>query len=274
MAPIQKCPQCGLDLTGAISNPGRADMASAGAGTRIWWGALIQFGICAVFMWIFKFPPFMIAVFGGFILLGAVISNLVKSRALAVVRTFQKPVSRPGLFRILGIAVTLCSLAFLCILLFGSLIFLNAWSRWHLYQGQSFHRSEFHVTRVYFQRLSRGGIDIYASGTVEGNQEWMNLSPYLQTKPHDQAELESRVPAGTLIPVYLYSDLQGRSRIQIFGDLPPAETYRRTAMSALNYGLFSLAVVAGIIFVLTRIRRGCFVEEEEASYPEAVLLKL
>lgn len=273
MASIHKCPQCGLDLS-SVENAGRPNASSEAPGARIWWGAAIQFGICAVFMVVFKFPRFMIAVFGGFILLGTLISSLVKSKALTAVRTLQKPPSRPTLYRILGLAVTVCSLAFLCVLLFGSLIFLNAWSRWHLYQGQPFHRSEFHVTRVYFQKLSRGS-DVYASGTVDGNREWMNLVPYLQTRPADQAELESRVPPGTTIPIYLYSDLQGRSRVQIFGDLSPAEAYRRSAINAVNYGLCSLAVLAGCIFVLTRARRGCFVEElSESSYPEAELLKL
>jgi hypothetical protein len=274
MARIQKCPQCGHHLPDTIEESARTDRAqSLVSGTRIWWGALIQFAICTAFMLIFKFPPTMIALFGGFIFVGAFISSLVKYRALVAKHQPQAPVARPRLHRILTVAIAICSFVFLGILLFGTVIFLNAWSRWHLYEGQPFHRSEFIVTRVYYQRLSHGSVDTYASGTVEGNQEWMDLRPYLQIRPDNQAELESLVPPGTPIPIYLYSDLRGRSRVQIFGDQPPAENYRRTVVNALNYGLSCLAALAGIIFVLTRLRRGCFVEES-SSYPEAELLKI
>jgi hypothetical protein len=58
------------------------------------------------------------------------------------------------------------------------------------------------VTRVYFQKGSKGGVDAYASGTVDGQHEWMSLIPCLDGEPHDEAELDERVPVRTSIPVY------------------------------------------------------------------------
>jgi hypothetical protein len=111
---------------------------------------------------------------------------------------------------------------------------------------------------VYYQRQPKGGIDVYASGTVEGNREWMNLLPYLHSTPHDQEELESRVPAGTSIPVYLFPDLKGRTRVRVFEQTPPAEAYYNAAKTALNDALLGLALTGGIIFLLVRLRRACF----------------
>jgi hypothetical protein len=96
---------------------------------------------------------------------------------------------------------------------------------------------------------------------VDGQKEWMGLFPYLHFRPHDQTELDLRVPAGTTIPVYLFPGMKGRSRVQVYTVIPPDEASRRTAMSTLSYGMFALAVTAGIIFVLSRLRRACFVEE-------------
>jgi hypothetical protein len=135
---------------------------------------------------------------------------------------------------------------------------MNDWMHYRRYEGQTYRRSDFAVTRVYYQRQPKGGIDVYASGTVEGNREWMNLLPYLHSTPHDQEELESRVPAGTSIPVYLFPDLKGRTRVRVFEQTPPAEAYYKATKTALNDALLGLALTGGTIFVLLRLRRPCF----------------
>jgi len=215
-------------------------------------------------MLVFGFPRIMIAIFGALILIGTVLSPWLKARSVARTSIPQRPVTRPMLFRILGLGIALCSFFFVAILLFGFVIFMNAWSRWHQYDGASYHRSVFQVTRVYYQTHSRGGPDVFASGTVEGKREWMNLQPYLHTVPQDELDLDWRVPVGTSIPVYVFPDLQGRSRVQVFNGVPPAEANHRTAIAALNYGLGGLALAGGLIVVLVRLRRACYQEPEAA----------
>src|SRR5579864_3180846 len=264
MDSIRKCAKCGIDLidTTASKCPMCGSVIVAVPGAKIWIGALVQFGLSTVFMLIFGFPKFMIGIFGGMILIGTALSAWVRTSTMARRTPPPKPTAHPVLFKIVTVAMALCSLAFFSILLFGFVMFLNSWQRWHQYEGQRHRRSEFQVERVYYQRHRRGGADVYASGTVEGQREWMSLEPYLHTMAHDQGELESRVPQRTSIPIYLFPDLKGRARVRVVGDLPPAEGYRRSAMSALNYGLAGLALTAGIIFLLSRMRRVCFVETE------------
>lgn len=139
-------------------------------------------------------------------------------------------------------------------------MFLNSWTQWHRFEGQPYHRAEFQVTRVYYQR-QRGAPDVYASGIVEGNREWMSLTPYLGTRPHTQEELEDRVPEGTVIPIYLFSHMKGRLRVRALSEGLPAEPAHQMAIQVANYGLLGLAVSAGTMFLLLRIRRMCFAQE-------------
>jgi hypothetical protein len=88
----------------------------------------------------------------------------------------------------------------------------------------------------------------------------MNLLPYLHTMPHNQTELDARVPRGTTIHVYFFPDLKGRARVQVFTGVPPSEANHRAAMNALNHGLLGLAVTAGLIFVLSRLRPACLLQ--------------
>lgn len=230
-------------------------------GAKIWIGALFQFAIATVFMVVFGFPKIMIALFGIVLLIAMALSALVKARTVAGPRVPPRPVTRPTLFRVLSFGIALCSVVFFSILLFGFVSFMNSWTRWHRYEGQRYHRSEFQVTRAYWQKSGRG-FSVYASGIVDSNREWMSLTPYLHDTPRSQAELDDLVPTGTSIPIYLFPDLKGRARVQALEDAPPAEASRRTAMNTLNYGLPGLAVTAGIILVLSRLRRSCFAENE------------
>jgi hypothetical protein len=234
------------------------------AGKSVWVMALIQIAISTAFMLAFRFPPVMIVIFATVILIATAFSKQLKRRP-AQATIPQQPVSNPVLFRILSIGIALCSLAFVGILLFGFVIFMNSWSRWQQYQGASHHETDFLVTRVYYQTHTRGGPDVFASGTVDGKKEWMNLVPYLHSFPHDQFDLDSRVPVGTSIPIYLFPTLKGRARVQVVGGVPPAEANHRTAMAAVNYGLVGLALAAGIIFVLVRLRRACL-EKSDVTF--------
>jgi hypothetical protein len=249
---LMACPQCGSNLV-ALPSINR------------WIGALVQVAISTTFMLVFGFPRAMIAIFAGIILLGTAISSRLKPRAAgASPANPPRTIVRPTLFRVLSVGIALSTFVVIVIALFGFVMFMNSWDRWHRYEGQAYQRSEFQVVRAYYQTHSKGGPDIYASGTVDGQREWMNLQPYLHTRPHDQNELDARVPRGTSIPVYLFPGLKGRSRVQVNNGVLPAEASQREAMDALKYGLGGLGVTAFLLLVLIRLRRECIVEAEPA----------
>lgn len=150
-------------------------------------------------------------------------------------------------------------MALIATLLFGSISFRHSWGRWHRYEGQPFHRAEFEVQQVYFEARRvkvRGGVS-YAFGLVEGSRERMNVADYLRYSPGSQAELERQCPPGTRIPVYVFPELNGPERVQVYDELPPAEAGRRTAMEVLKYGLLILAGTGIWVFVLFRLLRLC-----------------
>ena len=211
-------------------------------------------------MLLFKFPKFLILFFASFILIATAFSAWIKPAQLPARPAPQKSLSHPILFRAVSIAIALSTLAVVCILLFGTVMFLNEWTRWHQYEGQYFERNQFQVTQTYFKRGLKGAIDIYASGTVEGNREWMNLRPYVPSVPRSDDELYSLVPTGTTIPIYFFPHMKGRARVQVFSEIPPAEASHRAAMTTLNRALLALAATLALIFGLTRVRNICLVE--------------
>lgn len=246
------CPACG-------AKPVRPSAAKYGI-------ALFQIAVSSIFMVIFHFPRFMIVIFGGVILLATILSSHFQANRAAV-KVSQQPVSRPFLFRILSLLIALLSLAFVATLVFGLAIFMNAWMRWHQYEGATYHRSDFQVEEVYYQRHGKG-TDIYAKGIVEGKRETMNLVPFLDEKPRNQAELDEQVPVGTSIPIYFFPEMKGRARVQVYREIAPADESRQTAMDAFKYGLGGLALNAGIIFILLRLRRLCL-HDTNAAFPRA-----
>ncbi len=174
--------------------------------------------------------------------------------------------SRPTSVILLDLTIAILGLAFLCCLLFGSVAVINAHMAFQRVQGQSYYATTFQVIRPYYQKsagMHGPDIAIYASGIVEGNKEWMDLLPYFKGFPRDhiprnQAELNASVPPGTLIPVYLFPNLKGQSRIEVIDELPPGEASRRTEMWVLRRLPIALAVLGSLIFLLFRIRGSIF----------------
>jgi hypothetical protein len=159
---------------------------------------------------------------------------------------------------LLNLAIAILGLAFLSCLIFGFVAFINAHNAFKRVQGQPYHATTFEVIRPYYQKsagMHGPDISVYASGMVEGNKEWMSLGPYLKRVPRDQAEVNDSVPPGTVIPVYLFPNLKGRSRIQVIDVLPPGEASRRTETWVLQRAPVALAVLGALIFLLVRIRR-------------------
>lgn len=221
----------------------------------MWVFALIQIVITVVFMSVFKFPKVMIVAFVSFILLGTVLSAWRKPGQMTARTAPQIPSSHPIAFRVLSLFVGLAVFAIMSILLFGFVIFMNNWTRWQQYQGQPYHRAEFVVTRTYYQKHSKGGADIYASGTVEGHKEWMSLGPFLGDRPRSGEELNDRVPEGTSIPIYLFPGMKGRMRVEVYSETPIAEGYHRAAIIDLNIALRALGAAITLLFLLILMRR-------------------
>ena len=231
-------------------------------GAKIWMAALVQIAITTIFMLAFGFPKVMIAMFAALIVIGTGLSAWIKARpALVRAPVPQRPLAHPTLFRILSFIIALCGLVFVSFLLFGFVIFMNSWDRWHQYEGQHYERADFVVNRAYYQPHRKGRPDIYASGTVEGSKEWMSLQRYVEAFPHNQAELDAEVPSGTSIDVYYFPGLKGRARVVVYDEVPPAEASRRSAMNTITYTPLGLAMTAGLIFLLSRVRRLCYAEE-------------
>jgi hypothetical protein len=161
---------------------------------------------------------------------------------------------------LLDLTLALLGLVFLACLLFGFVTFINTHNAFRRVQGQPYHAATFQVTRPYYQKgagMQGPDVAVYVSGTVEGKKEWMNLLPYLKRVPRDQAELNDSVPPGTVIPVYLFPNLKGQSRIQVIDVLPPGEASRRTETWVLRRAPVALAFQGALIFLLVRIRRFC-----------------
>jgi hypothetical protein len=174
-------------------------------------------------------------------------------------RSFPRPLSFPPVsVLLLNLTIAILGLAFLCCLLFGFITFINAHNAFKRVQGQPYHATTFQVARPYYQKsagMHGPYVSVYASGMVEGKKEWMDLLPYLKRVPRDQVELNDSVAPGTVIPVYLFPNLKGRSRIQVIDVLPPGEASRRTETWVLRRAPVALAVLGVLILLLVRIRR-------------------
>jgi hypothetical protein len=70
-----------------------------------------------------------------------------------------------------------------------------------------------------------------------------------------------------MIPIYYFPKMKGQSRVQVYGETPPAEASHRMAINVADYALLGLVVTAGVIFVLSRLRRACFAEPEISFQP-------
>lgn len=270
---MRKCLRCGADIpdAGSALCPACGAEILSSRRRKIWPIALVQIVLAAAFMFIFKFPKMMIAVFVGFILIATLLSAWMKSKPLAARPAPQVSSSHPIAFRVLSVLIALGALTVFATLLFGSVISLNNWELWQKYDGQPHHRADFVVDQTYFQKLRKGGIDVYARGTVEGSKEWMNLQPYLgSARPHNWGELDDLVPEGTSIPIDLFPEMKGRMRVRVHGAIPAADGYRAAAASALKNSLIILIATAGMLFLLVRIRRSICDENAPASAAQAV----
>ena len=262
MPQSKKCAKCGYDIADPTSVKCpvcHASISRSKAG--VWVIALFQFGIATAFMLLFRFPKFMIVGFGAMIFIGTLVGTTLKSRPRPIRPVSPRHTTHPVFDRVFGIVIAMVALAILSILLFGFVMFMNSWDRWHRYEGQHFHEADFVVKRTYYQKHSKGGPDLYASGAVEGNSEWMSLRPALQVLARNQDELDSQVPPGTSIHVYYFPEMKGRARVQAYTEVPPAEASHRQAIETLNYSLIGLALSGALIFLLAQMRKLICVEQ-------------
>ncbi len=246
--PDTTCPQCGKKFLRPVSfSP--------------WLVGMVQVVLVIGFMFAFQFPRPMIVFFGLASFLFAVFGLRPRRSALATLKPLPGPVSsQPMSVVLLNLTIAVLGLGFLACLLFGFVTFINAHNAFKHVQGQPYHATSFQVIRPYYQKsagMHGPDVAVYASGIVEGEKEWMNLLPYLKRVPRDQAELNDSVPPGTAIPVYLFPNLKGQSRIQVIDVLPPGEASRRTETWVLRRAPVALTVLGTLILLLLRIRRSC-----------------
>jgi len=166
-----------------------------------------------------------------------------------------KPPMTAGIW-LLDLTVGICGTLFVLGSLFGLVFYVNSSSRAQLYEGAPYHVATFRVTSVQYLWVAGGGSHTEASavGIVEGQQETMNLMPHLNRIPRNQSDLMKMVPRGTLIRVYLFPTLQGRSRIQSIREVPPEEWYRGSAKWAASRALPMVGVI-GILGALLGLAR-------------------
>lgn len=269
---MAKCPSCGFE---ADNFPGNACPQCGKKFLPVmtilpWLIALSQSALVIGFMLAFHFPRPMMFFFVAAIFLSTAFAGRLRRNPPARTTTVKQP-PPPFSVQALTIAIGAVGFALLASLLFGFVMFMNSWESWHRYRNQDYHTTTFHVIRPYYQpsTSSHGSTQIYASGMVEGRKEWMNLQPYLTTRPHDQDDLDRFVPPATVIPVYLFPDLKGYGRVQLIGPLPPAETNYKQAMLVLNRGMAIVGILGAILFVLVRLRRSHLPPPEPATMSSA-----
>ena len=261
MTAAHRCPGCGFesDSLREVTCPQCGTGFRRSSSFSPWLAALAPAALFTVVMFAFHFPWPMILFSGLASFFFAALGLRARSSAAASRSPSPGPLSPPSPGAILlDLSIGLLGLAFVCCVLFGFVTFSNAYLAVERVQGQPYHATTFQVIRPYYQK-SQGvhgpDIAVYASGTVEGRKEWMDLIPYLKRAPLGQQELNGLVPPGTTIPVYLFPNLTGRSRIQTIDVLPPGEASRRTEKTVLTRVPVALAVLGAMIFLLVRIRR-------------------
>jgi hypothetical protein len=158
--------------------------------------------------------------------------------------------------RLLDLMIEICATLFVLGALFGGVFYVNSSSQAQLYAGVPYHAATFRVTCVQYMWVGdkNGYTDASATGIVEGRNETMGLMPFLRRVPRNQGDLMLMVPENTLINVYLFPSLQGRSRIQPIREVPTEEWYRRCATWAAGRALPTVGVI-GILTALFSLAR-------------------
>jgi hypothetical protein len=125
--------------------------------------------------------------------------------------------------------------AFLVVsVMFSFVMFMNVRESVLRESPGSYHASTLRVLQSYWQQSNdlagaRPGLQqrAFARGLVEGNQEWMDLGPYLVVVPKDEDTVHRTVPPGTLIPVFYNPNATGYYRVLLLGKIPPLDANKR-----------------------------------------------
>jgi hypothetical protein len=118
--------------------------------------------------------------------------------------------AHPQLLRAATFCVPLSGALFLVSCMITFVTFMNAREQWQRESAGSYHTSSFRVLQSYWQKRSPGRLGAggshetraFARGMAEGNEEWMDLVPYLGFIPKDEETVLRVVPPGTVLPIY------------------------------------------------------------------------
>ena len=95
-------------------------------------------------------------------------------------------------------------------------MFMNAREQWQRESAGNYRANNLRVLQSYWEKgkpgTMRGGGSsesrASARGLVEGNEEWMDLPPYLGFIPNDEETVVKAIPRGTVIAIYYDSKLK------------------------------------------------------------------
>jgi hypothetical protein len=174
----------------------------------------------------------------------------------------ERNAARPNLLQVANLGVLLSGGLLLASFIGSFVMFMNARESVQRESEGTHHASSFRVLQSDWEEAAPrgrgGGVNetrAFARGLVEGNEEWMDLIPYLTFIPKDQETVLRAVPAGTVIPVFYNQQLKGDYRVRLLGPVLPAEANRRSALMVAQYGSLALLATGLLLFGFLRLRK-------------------
>jgi len=175
----------------------------------------------------------------------------------------ERSAAHPLLFRIVTFCPILSGAFFVVSFMFSFVMFMNARESVLRESTGVYHPATFRVLQSYGQEhkgggwLSGTGVQrrAFARGLVEGNQEWVDLGPYLGAVPKDEETVLRSVPPETIIPVFYNPSASGDYRVQVRGSVPPVEANEKLKTSSAKYGALATGLM---LFTFMRLRKLCF----------------
>jgi hypothetical protein len=256
------CPSCGAAMEGGFGRRCEKCGAVASLNWQPWMG-LIQVVGAVGFMVVLRFP-WQVTI---------IITALVAANALLRRNSAGTPLNRegiaeqernathPAVLRMANFGVALSGALFVVSFMFAFVMFMNAREQWHRESQGNYRASYFRVQQSHWEKgkpgRMRGGNSSRASarGVVEGNEEWMDLQPYLGFTPKDEESVERAVPPGTVIAVYYDPELKGDYRVRFRGDTLPGVASHDAMAVVAKYGVGALVVTGLLLLGFLRLRR-------------------
>src|SRR5438132_12749773 len=183
--------------------------------------------------------------------------------ALQSISVRARRACHPPLLRIATLCFILSGAFFVVSFMFSFVMFMNARESVLRESTGVYHPGTFRVLQSYGQEhkgggwLSGTGVQrrAFARGLVEGNQEWVDLGPYLGAVPKDEETVLRSVPPETIIPVFYNPSASGDYRVEVRGSGPAVVATGELKTSSAKYGALATGLM---LFTFMRLRKLCF----------------